>query len=114
MGLCHSGKTELFTDSEWAHLTLAVHVRGRDMPLLVTCAKPGHVDTWMEAFRACIAGTEPAFNGDPPGFVSGRALRNERARKTYSVSPWRETELNDSEKSIDWGVDYDGFRTSLL
>lgn len=52
IGLCHGNDF----DQEFAKLTFAVYIRGVDNPLVLTCAKPGHVEAWMEAFRTCIAG----------------------------------------------------------
>lgn len=54
ISIIHGNKTKTFSDSEWAQLTLAVYIKGVIEPLLVTCAKPGHVEAWMEAFNTCI------------------------------------------------------------
>jgi len=54
LGISHCRETEIFAESGWAHLTLAVHIKGEEVPLLVTCAKPGHVEAWVEVFEKCI------------------------------------------------------------
>lgn len=52
IGLCYGNDF----DKECAKLTFALYLRGVDDPLVITCAKPGHVEAWMEAFRTCITG----------------------------------------------------------
>eukprot|EP00581_Thalassiosira_minuscula_P006568 CAMPEP_0183742150 /NCGR_PEP_ID=MMETSP0737-20130205/64047_1 /TAXON_ID=385413 /ORGANISM="Thalassiosira miniscula, Strain CCMP1093" /LENGTH=390 /DNA_ID=CAMNT_0025977685 /DNA_START=266 /DNA_END=1435 /DNA_ORIENTATION=- len=46
ISIFHSTRTKLLADSKWGQLTFAVHINGVAGPLLVTCAKPGHVEAW--------------------------------------------------------------------
>ncbi len=108
LGVCHSSKTKMFADSEWAPLTLVVHVKGREMPMLVTCAKPGHVDAWMEAFGACVASLKleslvknPAWPGEPieispPGLILGARDVEIKRKDRSSLAKW-------AGSAIDWG-----------
>jgi len=96
LSVCHSEKTRIFANADWAHLTMAVHITGMKVPLLVTCAKPGHVDAWMEAFRTCIANgsSTQIMEGDssPPGLIVG----GEKKAMRPSVAKWMGS-------SVDWG-----------
>jgi len=49
IGECHDD------DSDWARMSFALYLKNVDEPLVITCAKPGHVDPWMETFRTCIS-----------------------------------------------------------
>jgi len=95
LGVCHSEKTRIFANSEWAHLTMAVHITGTKVPFLVTCAKPGHVDAWMGAFRTCIAnGSRIQImegGSSPPGLIVGGVRKVVRP----SVAKWLGS-------SVDW------------
>ncbi len=108
LGVCHSSKTELFADSEWAPLTLAVHTKGGRTTLLATCAKPGHVEAWMEAFRACIASlkspppvgsparTEESIGLSTPGLILGARDAPIKRKDRSSLAKW-------AGSAIDWG-----------
>lgn len=115
LGVCHSRKTKIFSDAEWAPLTLAVHIKRKKMPLLVTCAKPGHAEPWMEAFfhASITSPSDTRLGNHPPGRISVCDLRRKGRRKKTSTAP-RYDSILDSDKSVDWGIDFEEFRTSLL
>ena len=56
IGECHND------DSDWARMSFALYLNHasevEEPPLVVTCAKPGHVDPWMETLRTCITSME--------------------------------------------------------
>mmetsp|Transcript_15914 Transcript_15914/g.34659 ORF Transcript_15914/g.34659 Transcript_15914/m.34659 type:complete len:366 (+) Transcript_15914:148-1245(+) len=66
---------------ELAPLALAVYLKDVHAPLMVTCAKPGHVEAWEEAFNKCLQ------------MQGGHRLRHMSSDKWHG--------------SIDWGDDDD-------
>jgi len=101
--------TTTLVDPELAPLTLAVYLkedlgneprrlsggnvaacRAPGEPLVIMCAKPGHVEAWAEAFRICAAWKCPAVPAYP-------------RRK----SSWRCS-------TIDWGFDKKEMRREVL
>jgi len=70
--------------TELGPLTFAVYLKGGNDPLLVKCAKPGHVGAWEEAFSRCIQ--MHADNGIQP----------DEAPTALSADFWEES-------GVDWG-----------
>eukprot|EP00579_Thalassiosira_antarctica_P028424 CAMPEP_0202015980 /NCGR_PEP_ID=MMETSP0905-20130828/33372_1 /ASSEMBLY_ACC=CAM_ASM_000554 /TAXON_ID=420261 /ORGANISM="Thalassiosira antarctica, Strain CCMP982" /LENGTH=83 /DNA_ID=CAMNT_0048576269 /DNA_START=30 /DNA_END=281 /DNA_ORIENTATION=- len=54
MGVCDNKKMKSIVGSELAPLTLVVYLKDVRVPLVVTCAKPGHAEAWEEAFCKCM------------------------------------------------------------
>lgn len=113
LGVCHSRRTEIFADSEWAPLTFAVQLKGGGTPLLVTCAKPGHVEAWMEVFHSCVTreGIPPdnAQREELPSASSlgtiwmARTLQKKRTRDRTSLQDWYRCQGSKGKtKTIDW------------
>lgn len=45
---------EPFSDPVCTHVTLAVHIKGLEEPLMLTYEDPSHAEAWAAAFGACI------------------------------------------------------------
>ena len=54
MGVSRSKEMQKIVSSELAPLTLVVYLKDVRVPLVVTCAKPGHAEAWEEAFCKCM------------------------------------------------------------
>ena len=51
--VCSSESTEMFVQSSWADLILAIYLKGRDTPMILVCSKPEQREAWVDAFRTC-------------------------------------------------------------
>lgn len=101
VGLCHGDNKS--TEVGLAQQTFAIYLRGVADPLVVTCAKPGHVEPWMEAFRKCIDNLKlhPDASVGHAGLIHGVNLKKGKVKTNRkSVEKWR-------GDAIDWGFDDD-------
>jgi len=64
MGSCENEELKMIVGEDLAPFTLAVYLKGVQVPLLVICTKAGHVEAWARAFCKCMQmqgldGTQP-------------------------------------------------------
>ena len=55
LNISYDTTNELFATSSWAETVFAVRLRGKDVPLVLVCAKPEQRLAWVEALTTCVA-----------------------------------------------------------
>ena len=97
-------------ESQWEHSTLAVFIKGETEPMLLTCAKPGHAEAWMEAFRTCIKSLKSNFQREDleqshqgliNGLIEKKKIKNDRlsrAKFGASVIQWADGDDTDEDE----------------
>mmetsp|Transcript_35479 Transcript_35479/g.76605 ORF Transcript_35479/g.76605 Transcript_35479/m.76605 type:complete len:230 (+) Transcript_35479:1028-1717(+) len=71
VGTCQNDAIKKVVGEELAPLTLAVHLEGKKIPLLVMCPKPGHVEAWEVAFGTCMS-IRGADGSETPDMVESK------------------------------------------